>query len=130
MPPATDPTKHRGQKPRKNNSITGIILPRASAPDQAQNHNSLTISHKPLCERLLPRARGWERLFLKEMAKLSKIGAIQRRKIEEIQRRHEQKQAMERICRHCQRKARILDEFSYFCRNCGNCLSLEWGGEQ
>jgi hypothetical protein len=101
-----------------------------STTDCGQSHDSLIIPHKALCERLLPRATGWERLFLKEMAKLPRIGSIQRRKLEAIERRYEQKQAGERICHHCQRKARILDEFSYFCRNCGNCLSLEWGGEQ
>ena len=86
--------------------------------------------HKEICEALIPHTAGWESLFLREMAKLPKIGVLQRGKILAIAERYEKEKASRRICRHCQGLAQIIDDFSYSCRNCGNCLNLQWGGEE
>ena len=86
--------------------------------------------HKEICDFLIPRTTGWENLFLREMVNLTKIGAIQKAKILEIAERYEQEKESRRICRHCQGLAQIIDEYSYSCRNCGNCLNLQWGGEK
>jgi hypothetical protein len=121
MPPA----KHRSREQQREQSIDNILYS-ASAQSQGNFSQSSHKSHSALCERLLPHATGWERLFLREMAKLPRIGTIQRRKLEAIQRRHEE--GSQRICGRCQGLAQNIDEYSYFCRNCGNCLKLDWEG--
>lgn len=106
--------------------------------DEDSGHSSIvdeaTINgnqcHKEICEALIPETTGWENLFLREIAKLTKIGVIQREKIREIAERCEREKDNTRLCHHCGKKARIIDQFSYFCPQCGNCLQLYFGGER
>lgn len=86
--------------------------------------------HQEICEALIPYTTGWENLFLREMVNLTKIGAIQWGKIREIAERCEREKDNTRLCHHCGKKARIIDQFSYFCPQCGNCLQLYFGGEK
>lgn len=86
--------------------------------------------HKEICEALIPKTTGWENLFLREIAKLTKVGVIQWGKIREIAERCEREKDNTRLCHHCGKKARIIDQFSYFCPQCGNCLQLYFGGER
>jgi hypothetical protein len=128
MPSAAISRKHRGQKPRKY--LITNILPCASASNQDKNHNSLTIPHKPLCERLLPLTTAWENFFIRSIIALPALTLPQEEKLKKIAERYFQpwEEGGGRLCKHCGKKAQIIDEYSYFCRQCGNCLQFPFGG--
>ena len=121
------PSNHKLREQKREETIDNI-LSSASAQDQANFSFSPHISHTSLCEQLLPHTVGWENFFLREILELRSLSATQREKLNKIASRYEQEKATRRICRHCQGIAQIIDEFSYFCRNCGNCLNLDWNG--
>ena len=124
MPPKTPKPQARqasGEADEDLSRDSSIVLESAIDGNQC---------HKEICEALLPETTGWENFFLREISEIRTLSATQREKLNKIAERYEQEKVSRRICRHCQGIAQIIDEFSYYCRNCGNCLNLQWGGEK
>jgi hypothetical protein len=121
------PSNHkiREQKPRK--SIENIL---SSASAQGQENFSLSShnSHAKLCKQLLPKVKGWEATFVRQLLSRKAISCIQEEKLRAIMARHLTER---RICRYCGRNARTIDKFNYYCPICGNCINYFWheGGE-
>lgn len=84
--------------------------------------------HQKLCEQLLPHTTGWENFFIREISKLKSLSELQREKLASIAKKCAENEASGRLCRYCGRLAHKITEFSYYCRQCGDCLSLDWHG--
>ena len=119
------PFNHKVREQKREENIDNI-LSSASAQDQANFSFSPHTSHTSLCEQLLPHTVGWENFFLREILELRTLSPTQQEKLKKIASRYEKEKSTRRICRYCQSRAQIIDEYSYFCRNCGNCLNLGW----
>ena len=85
-----------------------------------------SLPHQEVCAALLPYITGWERIFVGELVTLTNIGALRKAKLLAIAEAVIENPP--RLCRYCQSRAQEIDEYSYFCNKCGNCLNLDWNG--
>ncbi|HBE32642.1 MAG TPA: hypothetical protein DD990_15315 [Cyanobacteria bacterium UBA11368] len=69
--------------PLENNNDVVIL-----AQEQAFSHSPLIIDWKSLCTQLLPKVKGWESIFVRQLLSQKHISCIQEEKLQRIATRH------------------------------------------